>query len=873
MNTRSSQHSRSRLFFLLSGLLLLVLLTPERQASAQAGGYDAAFLTDAELENYQSMDTAAIRQFLVRQNSYFSQPIADVDGQPFDPPERIAAAAQQHRINPQVLLATLQKEQTGVTQTTRPSDNTLRHLMGCAQPSTAREQITCAAERFRAYHDRLAQQGATVSGWRVGVAKETQDGVWVSPATRAVAGQFTYTPYAGAQWGGNDPRWGGVYLFCKFWNEFGFGSQGCDGGSSAPPPPPVARSCIVGLDPGHGGSDPGAIRDGIREADIVWDLSVRTRDILIGQGYQVIFSREQNVTPSFADRVATIRRGGGQFIVSIHTNAHNTETAHGVEAWYQGANANRQAAESRRLAQALTDAVSQQMGLTNRGIKLGQALYAPDMPSALIELAFLSNAREREMLVNQPDRFAAAVAQAIMTYGQDFCAAVAPPSPPTNSATTTVLIFDASGSMRGSKLAGAQQAGRNILDIIVAENEALSGPRHHAAIVAFSSHAEVIAPLSDDVPTVRTFLPQLRASGFTAMADGLQAGIQVLDGDSSSSGRSILILLSDGLPNVGLGGNSSVSEDLVHQEILTLADEARSKGYCLYTVGFGSAADLDEQLLREMSNRAGCGDYYYAQDVGELANVYVALRHSSTGEIRLQQTGQIAQGERVEIGHVAIPANEAQLLFTINWPGSRLDPLLADPHGRQVTPDYPGATLSLQPSIATVLVDQPMAGEWLVGASGVDVPGNSTTFHAVVSTRVGSGSTVPASNLGLWLMAGGLVLFTGVMWYQNRRHTGWYVTVLEENGRTQQFPIRRKGMWIGRSRTCQVRVEDPTVSARHCWVGVSRSRGTLYVRDNQSRSGIRRNDRKIEQAGFDENDVIHIGQNVQIRAARHRGSR
>ena len=71
------------------------------------------------------------------------------------------------------------------------------------------------AERFRAYDNQLLKSGATVSGWQVGVPKRTLDGVVVTPATRAVAGQFTYTPYAGAQWGGNDPQWGGVYLYFK----------------------------------------------------------------------------------------------------------------------------------------------------------------------------------------------------------------------------------------------------------------------------------------------------------------------------------------------------------------------------------------------------------------------------------------------------------------------------------------------------------------------------------------------------------------------------------------------------------------------------------------------------------------------------------
>lgn len=186
--------------------------------------YNTAFLTDEQLENYTSMTETEIRAFLVQHNSYFQREIIDVDGVSFDPAAVIFSAAQSYKINPQVLLATLQKESSGVTRSTQPSDTNLRQLMGCGN-STAREQLVCAAERFRSYHDDLSQRGTTISGWRVGVAKQTQDNVSVTPATKAVAGQFTYTPYAGTQWDGDQSTVGGVYLFYKAWQQFGFGQS------------------------------------------------------------------------------------------------------------------------------------------------------------------------------------------------------------------------------------------------------------------------------------------------------------------------------------------------------------------------------------------------------------------------------------------------------------------------------------------------------------------------------------------------------------------------------------------------------------------------------------------------------------------------
>ena len=199
--------------------------TPFTVNGTQGQIYNTAFLTDAQLTASSTLTATQIRSFLASQGSYFATTVNDVDGVSFDLATTISQAASQYQINPEVLLTTLQKESVGVTTSTRPSDARMSLLMGAGSPSTARAQVATAAQFFRSYQDALASGGATVSGWRTGVAKTTVDGVTVTPATNAVAGQFTYTPYAGVQWGGNQSSVGGAYLFYYWWNQFGFSSQ------------------------------------------------------------------------------------------------------------------------------------------------------------------------------------------------------------------------------------------------------------------------------------------------------------------------------------------------------------------------------------------------------------------------------------------------------------------------------------------------------------------------------------------------------------------------------------------------------------------------------------------------------------------------
>lgn len=190
--------------------------TPSPTLTPQPSPWNTAWLTDTDLEGEHTTSTDIIRYFFQQQNSCLASPVQDVDGVMIDIPQLIHNAAVSYHINPKVIIATMQKEQSAVTQC--PTGGTLSLLMGAGVASTAREQIDFGTSLFRAYQDELNSTGQTRSGWKVGVAKQTQDGVWVTPATKAIAGQFTYTPYAGQNWTGNEPSIGGVWLFWNAWH-------------------------------------------------------------------------------------------------------------------------------------------------------------------------------------------------------------------------------------------------------------------------------------------------------------------------------------------------------------------------------------------------------------------------------------------------------------------------------------------------------------------------------------------------------------------------------------------------------------------------------------------------------------------------------
>ena len=210
--------------------------------------YNSNWMPDNVFTGELDTQVSQIRNFLSEQGSCLANPLTDVDGQTIDVPALIIQAAQRYDINPKVILATMQKEQSAITKC--PSSYGLSALMGAGSPSTAREQIDFGTSLFRAYLTELANNGVTRSGWKVNIPKTTVDGVTVTPASRAVAALFTYTPYAGVAWGGNMSTVGGTQLFKASWERFNF---------DEPFLSPNCYSLLLSIDPNNGGfivSDP-----------------------------------------------------------------------------------------------------------------------------------------------------------------------------------------------------------------------------------------------------------------------------------------------------------------------------------------------------------------------------------------------------------------------------------------------------------------------------------------------------------------------------------------------------------------------------------------------------------------------------------------
>jgi len=174
------------------------------------------------------------------------------------------------------------------------------------------------------------------------------------------------------------------------------------------------------IDPGHSGPvEPGCCSGGATEAATVLQISKIIATMLEGAGHEVLLTRIDDVNDDLLMwRVNKASAFGADIFVSIHCNGFKDPAAHGTEVWYYPGS---------KIGELLADCIQQALiancQTADRGIKTNDewtVLKHTDCPAVLVELAFISNDKEREMLTDNllQRQFAVGVCNGIMKFAQ-----------------------------------------------------------------------------------------------------------------------------------------------------------------------------------------------------------------------------------------------------------------------------------------------------------------------------------------------------------------------------------------------------------------------------------------------------------------------
>jgi len=214
---------------------------------------------------------------------------------------------------------------------------------------------------------------------------------------------------------------------------------------AAKPKPP--QKPIIVIDPGHGGIDPGASGPGgIKEKNVVLAYAKALKARLLKTGrYRVVLTREDDTFIMLRERVAIARKAGASIFISLHADSAHTASAHGLSVYTvseQASDSESEALAAREnkadvlsgldLSEESKDVADILISLAQRETKNQSAilanmliaslkdridllqnthrfagfavLKAPDVPSVLVEIGFLTNKKDEKLLQSAAHR-------------------------------------------------------------------------------------------------------------------------------------------------------------------------------------------------------------------------------------------------------------------------------------------------------------------------------------------------------------------------------------------------------------------------------------------------------------------------------------
>lgn len=168
----------------------------------------------------------------------------------------------------------------------------------------------------------------------------------------------------------------------------------------------------VFLSAGHGGNDPGAVANGLREKDINLQILLACKSELERHGVTVICSRTTDTNDPVKEETKEANASGADIAIAFHTNAGGGD---GSETYYFSTST-----KGKKLA-TLCEKYTKGIGQNSRGVKTGDKLHFiknTKMPAVLCECAFVDNKTDKAIIdtTSEQKAFGVAYAKAILEY-------------------------------------------------------------------------------------------------------------------------------------------------------------------------------------------------------------------------------------------------------------------------------------------------------------------------------------------------------------------------------------------------------------------------------------------------------------------------
>ena len=159
------------------------------------------------------------------------------------------------------------------------------------------------------------------------------------------------------------------------------------------------------INPGHGGTDTGAVGNGLIERDVTLFIAQRVETYLQAVGYDTKLFQFDGLQAICNEA----NNWNADLFVSIHCNAGG---GFGTESFYFSE-------RGKLLANAIQNQIISSVATFNRGVKFDDEFFVlanTNMPAVLVECAFIDNPNDAKLLREREDDFARAIARGITDY-------------------------------------------------------------------------------------------------------------------------------------------------------------------------------------------------------------------------------------------------------------------------------------------------------------------------------------------------------------------------------------------------------------------------------------------------------------------------
>lgn len=205
------------------------------------------------------------------------------------------------------------------------------------------------------------------------------------------------------------------------------------------------------------------------------------------------------------------------------------------------------------------------------------------------------------------------------------------------------LVLDTSGSMSGTPIEETKEAAVNFVETVFETDASIS-------LITYSGSAAVESDFTTSESRLKELTNKINVGGQTNIEDGLKAAEEILE--NSTARKKIIILMSDGLPNIGLKGD----------ELISYSDMIKNQGISIFTLGFFSELEDDKSSAQLLLEGIASEGYHYevenAEDLvfffGDIADQvngakYIYIRIACPVEVCVEYDGEILNSDENEL--------------------------------------------------------------------------------------------------------------------------------------------------------------------------------------------------------------------------------